>query len=163
MKKQPTKSDLLWDEKAIEPNYLGLSVKQLKMINPTAKVGLYVGDFDELTPSDCVFLQLCRVECDILVVAIPDGMSLRLQNKSAKYDTAERAFRLGSMSFVSYLVKFSEEIPSLVLDTVQPDFIFYGRTANDKEQYSYILQKDKLTFIDYPWRDERIEGKFFNI
>lgn len=162
-KKEPTKADLLWDEKVVDSFEIGSSIRSMKARNPQAKIGLYCGDFQDLTPADCVFLQLCRSSCDLLVAIVPTDYSLRTQGKIPRFSTAERTFRLGSIVSIQFICLFDEESPSLCIDSIDPDFIFYGRTRNDEDQYSSIIQKDKLTLVNYPWRDERIEGRFFHV
>jgi len=110
----------------------------------------------------CVFMQLCRSACDLFIVGIPTDYSLRLNDKVPGFSTQERAFRIGSLVCVQYISLFDEETCNFVIDSIDPDYIFYGRTMNDLETYEHILQKKKLTLIEYPWREERVEGKFFS-
>lgn len=159
----PTKEQLLWDEKVVDVHEIGRSVKSLKARNPLFKVGFYVSDFDDLTPADCVYLQLCRTNCDLLILGIPTDYSIRLNKKNSIFSTAERCFRMGSMSYVNYITVFDEETCGFLTSVIDPDMIFYGRTQNDKEKYDSILIKDRLKFIEYPWFEERREGSFFNL
>ena len=134
----------------------------MKRSHPISKIGLYVSEFGDLTPSDSVFLTLCRTECDMLIVLMPTDYSLRLQKKKSAYSTDERSFRVGSLTVVNFVSHYDEESPSLGIDKINPDFIFYGRNPYDIEEYSEILQKDKLRKIDYPWGEES-SGHFFQI
>lgn len=161
--KKLTKKDLLWDEKSVSYFEIGRSIRSVRAKDPTVKIGFYAGDFDELTPADCVFLQLCRTRCDIFVLAMPTDYSMRLNKKIPTFPTLERIFRMGSMVYTNYIVPYDEQDCSLCLSSVDPDFVFWGRTQGDKEMYSMSLNKDKLTFIEYPWRNKRIPTKFFNI
>ena len=161
--RQLSKSDLLWDEKVVDAYEIGQSVQSLRKRKPGVKIGLYCGDFQELTPADCVFLQLCRSSCDLFVVVIPTDYSLRLTDKILRFSTDERAFRVGSLVSVQYISLFDEESCGLCIDKVDPDYIFHGRTMNDQEVYSDILQKGKIQLIEYPWCSERTEGRFFSV
>lgn len=134
----------------------------MKRRHPLSKFGLYVSDFDKLDPSDTVFLTLCRTECDILVVAMPTDYSMRLNGKKSLFSTDERSFRVGSLTVVNFICRFDEESPSLAIDKINPDFIFYGRRKNDKDQYADILQKNKLFEIKYPWSDDGTPAYKFN-
>lgn len=163
MRRKPTKEDLLWEEKVVSPYQIGQSVTSLKRREPLVKIGFYAGDFQELTPVDCVFLRRCRTECDLFVIGLQTDYAMRMSDKTVRHSTDERAFRLGSMVYTNFICLYDEETCNLCIDKIQPDFIFYGRTQTDKEQYDQILQKDKLVLVDYPWREERAGGKFFQL
>lgn len=165
MNRTLSKEDLLWDDKFRDDFELGNSIRAVKKGRVTTKIGAYVSDFDDLTPADCVFLQLCKSSCDIFIVALPTEYSLRLQGKSSKYPLQERVFRLGSLYSVDYICAFDEKDCGLSLDKIDPSFIFHGRTQTDKEVYSCRagLVADKFRLIDYPWREERTGGRFFSL
>ena len=160
-----TKEQLLFDNKFRDDFELGRSIKAVKQGRILTKIGMYVSDFDDLTPADCVFLQLCRSNCDLLLVSIPSDYSMRQNGKSPRFPLSERIFRLGSLYCVDYVAAFDEETCSLSVDKVDPDFIFYGRTDGDDSALESLLstQKQKLKLIEYPWREERKEGRFFSL
>lgn len=165
MRRQYTKADLLFEEKFRDDFEIGESLRIVKRGHVSAKAGIYVGDFDELTPADCVFLQLCKSSCDFLIVAIPTDYSGRLSGKSFRFNTEERVFRLGTLYPVDFIVAFDEKDCGLCLDKIDPDFIFHGRTMDDMSTYSSRaeLSKNKFVLIDYPWREERHGGRFFQV
>jgi bifunctional ADP-heptose synthase (sugar kinase/adenylyltransferase) len=158
-----TKQDLLWDEKYRDEFEIGNSINAVRMGRPMVKFGLYISEFDEVTPADCVFLQLCKSNCSNFIVGIPTEHSLRLNGKTPRFSTSERIFRLASLYCVDWIISFDEQSCALAVDKVSPDFIFYGRTTNDKSAYDLLIDKSKLTLVDYPWREERAEGKFFKL
>lgn len=162
-KRQLSKEDLLWDEKVVDSYEIGKSIQSLRKSRLGAKVGIYCSDFQDLTPADCVFLQLCRSNCDLFILGVPTDYSLRLSEKVPRFNTKERSFRVASHVAVNYISLYDEESCNFCIDSIDPDFIFYGRTAGDIHYYDDILQKNKLQLIEYPWRDERIEGKFFTL
>ena len=153
--RKPTKEDLLWCEKNAPAYEIGKSAQAMKRSNPTAKLGLYLGDFDEITPADSVFLTLCRTECDILVVLIPSDYSMRINGQKPRFSTDERLFRLGSLSVVGFTSSFDEADPTLAISKIGPDIVFYGRTEKDIDNYKLMLNKDKLFEIETPFRETR--------
>lgn len=163
LNKKLSKADLLWDEKVVDHREIGQSIRGLKARNPLVKIGFYAGDFDLLSPADCVFFQLCRSSCDLFVVGLQSDYSMRLNGKVSTFPTAERAFRMGSMVYVNYIVLYDEKDAALCTTVVDPDYLFYGRTQGDESRYEGVLDKEKLFHIEYPWREERVEGKFFDI
>lgn len=162
-KKELTKDDLLWDEKVVDSYEIGFSIQSLRKSRPGAKIGIYCSDFQEMNPADCVFLQLCRSSCDLFIVGIPTDYSLRIQGKVPRFNTKERSFMAASHVAVQYVSLFDEETCNFCIDSIDPDFIFHGRTMGDISYYDNILQKGKLQLVEYPWRLERTDGKFFNL
>ena len=75
------REELLHDFKIRNPMLLGNSLKSVKSQiigkgrNP--RVGFTNGKFRYLHPAHCVFLSLCKSQCDVLVVAVNGDYSLR--------------------------------------------------------------------------------------
>lgn len=160
-----TKNELLFEEKFRDDFEIGNSLKAIRHGRLGTKAGIYVADFDDVTPADCAFLQLCKSNCDIFIVSIPTDYSGRLNGKIFKFEERERIFRLGTLYPIDLIVAFDEKDCGLSLDKIDPDFIFYGRTQNDIETYNSrkSIYENKFQLIDYPWREERGSGKFFQV
>jgi len=87
------------------------------------------GCFDLLHAGHVDFLNRCRAEGSLLVVAINSDESVRRQNKGAERPivTAEaRARVLGGLACVDYVVIFDELDPARVIEQVRPDVLVKG-------------------------------------
>lgn len=146
------REQLLYEPKVRNSMTLGNTVKAVKsqMVGQgrTPRVGFTNGKFRYLHPAHCVFLNLCKTRCDILIVAINGDYSLRVLGEKSPFDQKERAFALASLNFVDYITIFNEENPYLCIGQVDPDVIFKGPDYKDKE---VISAGKPVEIIEHPF------------
>lgn len=160
----PTKEELLYDPKLRAAWSIGTSIASLKQRNVTWKIGLVHFDSENIEVGDCVFLSLARAKCDLLVVCCPSDLALRLQKRKFKFSLQERAFTLGSLSVVDYIVPYDEETPALALSSVNPHIIFGNRTEGEDLKWTNLNPNIKVDYIDHPYqRRTTFQGRYFSL
>lgn len=166
-KESLTKDQLLYDPKVRAGWSVGTSIASIKQRNLTWKIGVAHFDSENIEIGDCVFLSLARTKCDLLIVLVPSDLSLREQQRTLKFDLAERAFMLASFSFVDYIVPYDEATPQLILSSVNPDIVYWGRTETETIGWTSLSKVEKVE-IEHPFRERKIsevqfKGKYFKV
>ena len=163
-KSTPSKEELLYDPQIRNAMSVGNAIQALKKHKRLTKIGFTNGKFRVLTPAHCVFLTLCRTQCDILVVGVNSDYSLRLLEQPAQFTTQERAFALASLAPVNYVVPFDEETPYLAISTIRPDVVFKGPDYNAED---VVCAGVPVEIIQHPFdthvSDIMGEKKYFNL
>lgn len=86
------------------------------------------GCFDILHAGHAQYLRRAAALGDVLVVGVNGDASVRrLKGKGRPVQgEADRAYLLASLSFVSYVVIFREDTPSVLIERVAPDVLVKG-------------------------------------
>lgn len=166
-KPQHSKNELLYDPKIRSYESLGNAIQSIKS-SRRVKVGFANGKFRVLHPGHCVFLGLCKTQCDILIVGVNSDYSLRLLKEQSPFDAKERAFALSNLSVVDYVTIFDEETPHLCISHLSPDVVFKGP---DYKGEDVVSAGRPVMIIDHPFdvhatdvlEPQQKEYKFFKI
>lgn len=94
------------------------------------------GCFDLLHPGHIKILRYAKSKGDILVVGLNSDSSIRRikGNKRPILDQKARATLLSAISYVDYIVVFSDDTPYKLIKTIKPDYLVKGED----------WQKDKI-------------------
>lgn len=86
------------------------------------------GCFDLLHPGHVHLLQTSRSFGDLLIVAINTDASVRMIKDNGRpiYSETERAYMLGALSCVDYVLLFEEPTPIPLLTLLRPDILVKG-------------------------------------
>jgi len=125
-------------------------VKTLKMQNK--KIVFTNGCFDILHRGHVQYLDIAKSFGDILILGLNSNNSvqkLKGINRPIN-DQEDRAFILGALESVDYVVIFDEETPLNLIKVIQPDVLVKGGDYKDKEVVgSNIAKEVKLVqFVD---------------
>lgn len=98
-------------------------------------IALTNGCFDILHAGHVKFLQQCRQQASVLVLALNSDASVRAQSKSGNRPInsfTDRAAVLGALECVDYVVGFEEPTPQRLIETVRPDVLVKGADWKDR-------------------------------
>jgi len=98
-------------------------------------VAMTNGCFDILHAGHVDYLQRCREEASLLVVAINTDASVRSLNKGPDRPVnsqQDRARVLAALSAVDYVVLFDQPTPQRVIERIRPDVLIKGQDWADK-------------------------------
>lgn len=146
-RKDIPKSELLYDPKIRSSIALGNSIQSIKRRDPTIKIGFANGKYRFLHTGHCVFLKLCKTQCDILIVAVNSDYSLRVLKQPSIHKDNERMFSLACLSYVDYVTMFDEDDPYACITKVTPDIIFKGPDYKNQE---VVCAGKEVVVIDMP-------------
>ena len=110
-------------------------VQSLRQSNPKARIVFTNGCFDILHRGHAQYLKQARALGDMLIVGLNSDDSIsRLKGASRPINTQEdRAFLLGSLECVDYIVVFSEDTPRDLIAALSPDVLVKGADYEGKE------------------------------
>lgn len=160
-KENLSREQLLYDPKVRAGWSIGSSIQAIKQRNMTWKIGVAHFDNESLETGDCVFFSLARTKCDLLLVMMPSDISLREQKKKFKFDLAERAFMVASLSVVDYIVPYDEPTPQLILTAISPDIVYHGRVAQEDISWTSLSRMEKVE-IEHPFQERKLVSAQFN-
>ncbi len=100
-----------------------------------ARIVFTNGCFDLLHAGHVRYLQEARSLGDALVVGVNDNASVaRLKGQGRPFnDLEDRVEVLGALECVDMVVPFSEDTPSLLIESISPDFLVKGADWEGKE------------------------------
>jgi D-beta-D-heptose 7-phosphate kinase/D-beta-D-heptose 1-phosphate adenosyltransferase len=105
-------------------------VSELKLRRDRGETAVFTnGCFDLLHVGHIDFLQRCREEGSLLVVAINSDASVRCLNKGGSRPInpeEDRAHVLGALACVDYVVIFDEPDPERIIRQIRPDILAKG-------------------------------------
>ena len=113
-----------------------------------ARIVFTNGCFDLLHAGHVRYLQEARSLGDALVVGVNDDASVaRLKGKDRPFNGLEdRVEVLGALECVDLVVPFSEDTPSLLIESIAPDFLVKGADWEGKEVVGSQYAKEVIFF-----------------
>ena len=144
----------LGNGKVLNKEQMRYMIESLRQSNPRTRIVFTNGCFDILHRGHAQYLKQARALGDILIVGLNSDSSVaRLKGMSRPINTQEdRAFLLGSLECVDYVVVFGEDTPSDLIAFLTPDVLVKGADYEGKEIAGSEFVKE-VRLIDF------VEGK----
>ncbi len=111
------------------------------------KIGFTNGCFDLLHYGHFVLLDKASKISDKLIIGLNSDESIKKikGNERPIYNQDERAFMLSSLSYVDYVIIFSEETPYELIKLIKPDYLIKGSEYNKNEIVGGEFAKEIIT------------------
>ncbi|WP_394959566.1 D-glycero-beta-D-manno-heptose-7-phosphate kinase [uncultured Helicobacter sp.] len=127
-------------------------IESLRQSNPKARVIFTNGCFDILHRGHAQYLKQARALGDMLIVGLNSDASVaRLKGASRPINTQDdRAFLLGSMECVDYVVVFDEDTPRDLIASLAPDVLVKGADYEGKEIVGseFVKEVRLISFVE---------------
>jgi D-beta-D-heptose 7-phosphate kinase/D-beta-D-heptose 1-phosphate adenosyltransferase len=110
-------------------------LERRRRASPLGKVVFTNGVFDLLHAGHVKYLEFARKQGDLLVVAVnSDESTTRLKGPGRPVNPlADRMAVLAGLQAVDFVVSFSEDTPTALIQAVRPDVLVKGEDYADKE------------------------------